>query len=133
MKPEQVYEDLKDLAERLDITVSEQNFRTTGISVKSGLCRVKGQNRFIMDKHKSLRGKIEILVASLARMDTENFYVAPAIRELLEKHAPPDKAGEKEAGEAGEAGEERETDPMTERKSESSEERMTNDEHANDE
>ncbi len=97
MKPEQVYEDLKDLAERLNITVSEQNFRTTGILVKSGLCRVKGQDRFIMDKHKSLRGKIRILAACLGRMDTENFYVAPAIREMLEKHAPAEEAMEKEA------------------------------------
>jgi len=49
MKPEQIYQELKDLAEKLEITVSEQNLRTAGIKVKSGLCKVKGKNMFIMD------------------------------------------------------------------------------------
>ncbi|MCP4689363.1 MAG: hypothetical protein GY859_15020 [Desulfobacterales bacterium] len=90
MKPEQIYEELKDLTERLDITFSEQNFRTTGIHVKSGLCRVKGKNRFIMDKHKSLDDKIQILAACLGRMNTENIYVVPAVREVLDRRKPAD-------------------------------------------
>ena len=49
MKPEQIYQELKDLAEKLEITVSEQNLRTAGIKVKSGLCKVKGKNLFVMD------------------------------------------------------------------------------------
>ena len=66
MKPEQIYQELKDLAEKLGIHVSEQNFRTTGIAVKSGLCKVKGQPMLIVDKHKSIRKKIGILT-SLSR------------------------------------------------------------------
>ena len=85
MKPEQVYQELKDLAEKLDINVSEQNFRTAGIAVKSGLCKVKGQNMFIMDKHKSIQKKIKILTAHLAEISNENVFIVPAIRELLEK------------------------------------------------
>ena len=30
MKPEQIYQELKDLAEKLGVTVSEQNFRASG-------------------------------------------------------------------------------------------------------
>ncbi len=85
MKPEQVYQELKDLAEKLDINVAEQNFRTAGIAVKSGLCKVKGQNMFIMDKHKSIQKKIKILTAHLAEISNENVFIVPAIRELLEK------------------------------------------------
>ena len=44
MKPEQTYQDLKELAEKLGVNVSEQNLRSTGIKVKSGLCKVKGKN-----------------------------------------------------------------------------------------
>jgi hypothetical protein len=85
MKPEQIYQELKDLAERLGITVSEQNFRTTGIKVESGYCKVKGQNMFIMNKHKSIHKKINILASHLAEIPHEAVFIVPAIRELLEK------------------------------------------------
>ena len=86
MKPEQIYQELKDLAEKLDINVSEQNFRTSGISVKSGLCRIKGKNLFVMDKHKSLKKKIKILASQLAEMAHEDVFIVPAIRELLDEY-----------------------------------------------
>ena len=69
----------------LEINVSEQNLRTAGIAVKSGLCKVKGRNMFIMDKHKSIRKKIKILASHLAEIPHENVFIVPAIRELLEK------------------------------------------------
>ena len=81
MKPDQLYQELKDLAERMQITVSEQNLRASGIKVQSGLCSVKGQNLFIMDK------KIGILAAQLATIPHEDLYIIPAVRELLEKYA----------------------------------------------
>ena len=86
MKPEQIYQALKDLAEKLEINVSEQNLRTAGIKVRSGLCKVKGRNMFIMDKHKSVHKKIKILASYLAQIPHENVFVMPAVRELLEKH-----------------------------------------------
>jgi len=85
MKPEQIYQELKDLAEKLEITVSEQNLRTAGIKVKSGLCKVKGKNIFIMDKHKSIHKKIDTLASQLAIFPHEDLYLMPAIREILEK------------------------------------------------
>ena len=85
MKPEQIYQELKDLAEKLALTVSEQNLRTAGIKVKSGLCKLKGKDMFIMDKHKSIHKKIKILTAQLADMPHENIYLIPAIREMLNK------------------------------------------------
>ena len=54
MKPEMIYQELKDLAEKLGITVKEENFKKTGIHVKSGLCKIKGEQFFIMDKHKKI-------------------------------------------------------------------------------
>ena len=85
MKPEQIYQELKDLAEKLTLTVSEQNLRTAGIKVKSGLCTVKGKDMFIMDKHKSIHKKIKILAAQLTDMPHEDVFVIPAVRELLNK------------------------------------------------
>jgi hypothetical protein len=89
MKPDQLYQELKDLAERIHITVLEQNLKTSGIKVKSGLCTVKGKQIFIMDKHKSVHKKIRILAEQLATMPLEDLYIIPAVRELL------NKAGEK--------------------------------------
>ena len=86
MKPDQLYQELMDLAERMQITVSEQNLKTAGVKVKSGLCLVKGQNMFIMDKHKSVHKKIRILAAQLATLPHEDLYIIPAIRDLLEKY-----------------------------------------------
>jgi hypothetical protein len=85
MTPDQLYQELKDLAERLHITVTEQNLRSTGIKVQSGLCTVKGKKMFIMDKHKSVHKKIRILAAQLAGMPLEHLYIIPAVRELLNK------------------------------------------------
>ena len=87
MKPDQIYQELIDLADRMQITVSEQNLRATGIKVKSGLCTVKGQNLFVMDKHKSIHKKISILATQLATLPHEDLYIVPAIRALLEKYA----------------------------------------------
>jgi hypothetical protein len=86
MKPEQIYQELKDLAEKLEINVSEQNLKTAGIKVKSGLCKVKGKNMFIMDKHKSIPKKIKILASHLAAIPREHVFIIPAVRDLLEKY-----------------------------------------------
>jgi len=85
MKPEQIYLELKDIAEKLGITVSEQNLRKTGISVKSGICKVKGKQIFIIDKHKSIHKKNVILTSFLKEMQHEDIYVVPAVRELISK------------------------------------------------
>jgi len=86
MKPEQIYQELKDLAEKLQIHVSEENLKTAGITVKSGLCKVKGKTMIILDKHKSTHKKIRILAFHLAEFPCENVFIVPAVRELLEKH-----------------------------------------------
>jgi hypothetical protein len=86
MKPETIYQELKDLAEKLDITVSEQNFRSTGVKAKSGLCKVKGNYLYIIDKHKSIHKKNKLLGECLSQMPHEEIYVVPAVRDLLNKY-----------------------------------------------
>jgi hypothetical protein len=83
MKPEQIYQELKELAEKLNITVIEQSFKQSGIKVKSGFCIVKSQQRFIMDKNKTIHEKNKLLAACLAKMPHEDIYVVPAVRALL--------------------------------------------------
>jgi len=85
MKPEQIYQELKNLAEKLEIKVSEQNLRKTGIHVNSGLCKIKGQKFIILDKNEKVFDKIEIIASILSEMPHEDIYIIPAVRELLNK------------------------------------------------
>ena len=89
MKPEKLYQELKDLAEKIGIHVSEQNFRiTTGLRVKSGFCKVKDQDHCIIDKHLKLNKKMEILAECLtenAAEAIETVFMIPAIREYMER------------------------------------------------
>ena len=87
MKPDLLYQELISLAERLQITVSEQNLKTSGLKVKSGFCKVRGQNMYVMDKHKSIREKIRLLAEHLADIPHDEHYLKPAVRELLEKYS----------------------------------------------
>jgi hypothetical protein len=88
MKPEQTYQDLKELAEKLGVNVSEQNLRSTGIKVKSGLCKVKGKNILIIDKNISFQDKNEILASCLSKMPYEDIFIVPALREFLDSFHP---------------------------------------------
>jgi hypothetical protein len=86
MKPEQIFQHLKELADKMDIMVSEQNLSTVDVPVKSGYCKVKGRQRFIIDKHLTLYKKNKILATFLSRYPIEDIYVAPKVREFLESH-----------------------------------------------
>lgn len=85
MKVETMYKELKDLADKLGIRLMEQNLRKTGVPVISGLCKVKDQYVFVMDKHLSVRDKASILGECLARMPLENVYIVPAVRDFINR------------------------------------------------
>ena len=87
MTPEQTYQELKALAEKLGVVVSEQNLRSTGIKVKSGLCKVKGKNILIMDKKLPLQDKNEILASCLSKLPHEAIFMVPALRNFLDKYS----------------------------------------------
>lgn len=86
MKPEQIYQELKELAEKLGVTVSEQSFRASGIPVKSGFCRIKGEMHCIIDKNITLHKKTRVLAESLYHLPHENLYVVPSVRDIIHKY-----------------------------------------------
>jgi hypothetical protein len=95
VKPEKLYHELKDLAEKIGMRVSEQNFRiTTGIRVKSGFCVVKDQECCLIDKHLRLNKKVEALAEcineklSLSNESLETIFIVPAVREYMERFKP---------------------------------------------
>lgn len=87
MKPDQIYHELIELADKFKISVSEQNLQKTVVKPESGFCIVKDEKRFIMDKHLTLNKKIDVLAAFLSTLPHENVYIMPALREVLYKYA----------------------------------------------
>lgn len=88
MNADRLYQELKDLCERMGVEVSEQNFRATGIKARSGHCVVRGNPRFLIDKNKKLRRRIRILSEFLGAMVTEDVYMVPVVRDHLAKFKP---------------------------------------------
>ncbi len=88
MKYEELYRQLKDIAEKLHIVYFEKNFRISGLSVKSGLCRIEGKWHFYMDKHLKVREKAEILAQALHDFQIDELYIIPAVREYIERNRP---------------------------------------------
>ncbi|MCJ7772078.1 MAG: hypothetical protein MUP22_02975 [Desulfobacterales bacterium] len=86
MKTEQIYQELKNISEKLGVSVFEKNFKDTGIKVKSGFCRVKDEDRFIIDKNKNFNKKVRILASFISTLNHEDIYVIPTVRETIEKH-----------------------------------------------
>ncbi len=86
MRPEQIYHDLKELAERLGISIQEHNFRGAGIHVKSGFCKIKGKMLIILDKRRSIADKNEVILSCLRQMPHEDIYIVPYLRDLLDEY-----------------------------------------------
>ena len=99
MKPEQLYHELKILAEKLALQVSEHNFKTAGIHVRSGFCVVKDQPCCIIDKSLKVSKKAEVLGECLCQMSHESVFVLPAVREYLEQFNPVNPSTAVEDGE----------------------------------
>ncbi len=107
MKPDQLYQELKELAEKLNITVSEQNLRKTGIKVKSGLCKVKAKYVFVMDKNKSVHDKIKVLASCLSKIPNDDIYVVPILREILNEYIEKEMPRSEVGGRKSEGGDQR--------------------------
>jgi hypothetical protein len=88
MNADRLYQELKDLSERLGIEVSEQNFRATGIKARSGYCVVKGTPMFLIDKNKRLHQRIRILSEFLGERVAEDVFMVPALRRHLAEYRP---------------------------------------------
>ena len=85
MKPERLYQELKDLADQLGVAVFEHSFRSSGVPVKSGSCRIRGKIHCIIDKNVPLRTKTRILAQCLSDLPHQQLYVVPVVRDLIVK------------------------------------------------
>ncbi len=85
MKRKQIYQQLVEVAGKAGIRVLEQSLRASGVNAQSGLCRIKGESVFIMDKHLGVNEKIDILADCLRQMPLDEIYIMPVIRNFLDR------------------------------------------------
>ena len=84
-RDEALVEELKELATRLGVQVREEVLlREVGYRVRSGLCRVHGEDVIFLDRSLSPEDHVQVLVDGLAGRNLETIYVSPALRGLLE-------------------------------------------------
>ncbi len=85
-RDEALCEELKALADKLGVRVREEILlREVGYRVRSGLCRVRGEDVVFLDRHLTPGERVDVLLGALAGRDLETHYVSPAIRLLLER------------------------------------------------
>jgi hypothetical protein len=85
MQSRQVLEYLKDLAERLGVEIVYQKLEEEEFTVRGGLCKVNGNFKIFIDRSQSVEDQISIVAQGLASFDTEEVFLFPYIREVLEK------------------------------------------------
>jgi len=85
MEPYKVLEHLEGLARKLGIEVVYQSLGTDEYTTGGGLCRVKGSYKVFLDRSEPVERKIQILARALSTFDSDEVYVLPLVREILEK------------------------------------------------
>jgi hypothetical protein len=85
MKESAIFQNLKEIAEKLNLKVCSANLRKYSYGIKSGLCRVEGEYRIIIDKHLQLSEKVDVLIEALQKFDIDTGSIDPDIKRLIEK------------------------------------------------
>lgn len=88
MKHEQIYQELVELLEKFNVTVSEQNFKATATKTSGGFCIVKNEKFFILDKHLKINRKVDLILDYIRTLPHEDIYVVPVVRALLKEKTP---------------------------------------------
>ncbi len=85
-RDEAVCEELKELASKLGVRVREETLlREVGYRVRSGVCRVRGEDVVFLDRHLGPAERLDVLLDALAGRDIDALYVSPSLRHLLER------------------------------------------------
>jgi len=88
-RDEALCEELKEVARRLGMQVREEVLlREVGYRVRSGSCRVRGDDVVFLDRNLPTDERVQVLLEALAGRDVETLYLTPALRQLLERRPP---------------------------------------------
>ena len=87
-RDETLYEELKDVARRMGVQVREETLlREVGYRVRSGGCRLRGEEVIFLDRTLPATERLQVLLDELAGRDLEPYFLTPALRRLLDRRA----------------------------------------------
>ncbi len=87
-RDEALCEELKEVANRLGVQVREETLlREVGYRVRSGGCRVHGEEVIFLDRSLTAAERVQVLLGELAGRDLETLYLSPDLRRLLERRS----------------------------------------------
>ena len=78
MKLKLIYNELRELLEKLGykLVLDKGSFNT-------GYCLLEDEKMIVINKNKPHENRIKILSEILSKIDTDNIYIKPKIRELI--------------------------------------------------
>jgi hypothetical protein len=83
-EPSPLLERLKEIAVASGLDVREERLhREAGYSVKSGVCRVSGDEVLLLDRNVPPAERIEALLALLADRDLDSVFIEPELRRQI--------------------------------------------------
>ncbi len=104
MKPDALFEGLKELARQIGVNVRSETGKFTG-----GYCVLHNKRLIVINKRMPTESKVAVLAKSIAQFPLDDIYIKPALRDFIEdegyKEAMHRKQREKESVK-------RETTPM---------------------
>jgi len=84
---ERLLERLEDAAEEIGLEVRHEAISRPGYT--GGLCRIKDSWVVILNRGAPIDEKIDTLAAAIATRDTESVFLAPDVREIVDRHRKP--------------------------------------------
>jgi hypothetical protein len=86
-----LFNQLKELADKLEILVRDENINSEESSSTGGLCRVEGKYVLILNSKVTVKEKNQVMIRALRQFDLSVIYIKPVIRELLEGYEEGDR------------------------------------------
>ena len=85
MKESVLLSELEKIAEDLHVKICDVSLEKHSYKTKSGLCRVRGEYRIIMDRRLNLSERVDVLINALQDFDIDTSTLNPKIRRFIER------------------------------------------------
>ena len=85
MTDEMLLQELEGLAEQLDIALNRVDLKGR----PGGLCVIKGERRFILDRTLDVKSQVEVLSKAFAKLPLDDVFLKPAVRDIIDNNDEP--------------------------------------------
>ncbi len=82
--PELLLEELRNVLEKLGITLETRNLDDEELTIKSGYCEVRKEQKLIIDKRYPASIQAKTIIDFLKNENLDGIYIPPRVREIIE-------------------------------------------------